>query len=135
MSAPPTQTTFQFPDTKSSAGPPPPGGTTGLHGGGGAVASPGSALDTSKSSNMPGGAPSASHFLGAAASQDDVGTFNGGSYRVSHRDSNSIVTIQLAMGCPLVAKPGSSTLLLLSANGLQSFLAVLQHPTFKFAKM
>lgn len=37
---------------------------------------------------------------------DDVGTFNGGSYRISHRDSNTIVTIQLAMGCPLTAKPG-----------------------------
>jgi uncharacterized protein (TIGR00266 family) len=37
---------------------------------------------------------------------DDVGTFNGGSYRISHRDCNTIVTIQLAMGCPLTAKPG-----------------------------
>lgn len=35
-----------------------------------------------------------------------MGTFNGGSYRVSHRDTNSIVTIQLAMGCPLTVKPG-----------------------------
>lgn len=38
---------------------------------------------------------------------DDVGTFNGGSYRISHRDSNSIVTIQLAVGAPLEAKPGT----------------------------
>ncbi|KAK9782709.1 putative Altered inheritance of mitochondria protein 24, mitochondrial [Seiridium cardinale] len=37
---------------------------------------------------------------------DDVGTFNGGSYRISHRDCNTIITIQLAMGCPLDAKPG-----------------------------
>ncbi|KAI0472707.1 tryptophan RNA-binding attenuator protein-like domain-containing protein [Xylariaceae sp. FL0804] len=37
---------------------------------------------------------------------DDVGTFNGGSYRISHRDCNTIVTVQLAMGCPLSAKPG-----------------------------
>lgn len=37
---------------------------------------------------------------------DDVGTFNGGSYRISHRDCNTIVTIQLAMGCPLTARPG-----------------------------
>jgi hypothetical protein len=35
-----------------------------------------------------------------------VGTFNGGSYRISHRDSNSLLTLQLAMGCPLTAKPG-----------------------------
>ncbi|PKY08045.1 DUF124-domain-containing protein [Aspergillus campestris IBT 28561] len=40
-------------------------------------------------------------------SQDDTGTFNGGSYRISHRDSNSIVTLQLAVGCPIEAKPGS----------------------------
>lgn len=40
------------------------------------------------------------------ANVDDVGTFNGGSYRISHRDTNSILTMQLAMGCPLSAKPG-----------------------------
>jgi len=38
---------------------------------------------------------------------DDVGTFNGGSYRISHRDSNTLLTLQLAMGCPLTAKPGA----------------------------
>ena len=43
----------------------------------------------------------------APPSADDVGTFNGGSYRISHRDSNTVLTIQLAMGCPLQAKPGS----------------------------
>lgn len=47
------------------------------------------------------GAPSA-----AAATLDDVGTFNGGSYRISHRDCNTIITLQLAHGCPLNAKPG-----------------------------
>ncbi|KAI0150968.1 duf124 domain-containing protein [Pestalotiopsis sp. NC0098] len=41
-----------------------------------------------------------------SATVDDVGTFNGGSYRISHRDCNTIITIQLAMGCPLDAKPG-----------------------------
>lgn len=55
---------------------------------------------------MPGGAPPQGHFTGASATIDDVGTFNGGSYRISHRDSNTIVTIQLAVGCPLEAKPG-----------------------------
>jgi uncharacterized protein (AIM24 family) len=55
---------------------------------------------------MPGGAPPQGHFVGASATVDDVGTFNGGSYRISHRDSNTIVTIQLAVGCPLTAKPG-----------------------------
>ncbi|KAL5359987.1 tryptophan RNA-binding attenuator protein-like domain-containing protein [Aspergillus floccosus] len=40
-------------------------------------------------------------------SQDEVGTFNGGSYRISHRDTNSILTLQLATGCPIEAKPGA----------------------------
>lgn len=39
---------------------------------------------------------------------DDVGTFNGGSYRISHRDTNSILTIQLAVLCPLTVKPGTN---------------------------
>lgn len=58
-------------------------------------------------SPMPGGAPAIGQFVGAGATQqDDVGTFNGGSYRISHRDTNSILTLQLAMGCPITAKPG-----------------------------
>lgn len=63
-------------------------------------------LNTSRSSTMPGGAPPPGHFVGASATVDDVGTFNGGSYRISHRDSNTMVTIQLAMGCPLQVRPG-----------------------------
>lgn len=55
---------------------------------------------------MPGGAPPPGHFVGASATIDDVGTFNGGSYRISHRDCNTIVTLQLAIGCPLTVKPG-----------------------------
>ncbi|OCK90841.1 DUF124-domain-containing protein [Cenococcum geophilum 1.58] len=56
---------------------------------------------------MPGGAPAQVHFMGAGnTTQDDVGTFNGGSFRISHRDTNTILTIQLAAGCPIVAKPG-----------------------------
>lgn len=48
-----------------------------------------------------------SGFTGAGSTTaDDVGTFNGGSYRVSHRDTNTIITVQLAMGCPLTVKPG-----------------------------
>ena len=64
-------------------------------------------LNSNQASQMPGGAPAPGHFTGAMATQDDVGTFNGGSYRISHRDSNTIITIQLAMGCPLAAKPGT----------------------------
>jgi hypothetical protein len=56
---------------------------------------------------LQGGAPPAAHFVGPATLQDDVGTFNGGSYRVSHRDSNTILTLQLAVGCPITAKPGA----------------------------
>ena len=53
------------------------------------------------------GVPQGGGFVGTqATAQDDVGTFNGGSYRISHRDTNSILTIQLAMGCPITAKPG-----------------------------
>ncbi|KAJ5475516.1 hypothetical protein N7539_007803 [Penicillium diatomitis] len=53
------------------------------------------------------GAPTPGQFVGAqATNEDNVGTFNGGSYRISHRDSNSLLTIQLAVGCPLKAKPG-----------------------------
>lgn len=63
-------------------------------------------LNSNQSSQMPGGAPAQGHFTGASATQDDVGTFNGGSYRISHRDNNTILTLQLAMGCPLHAKPG-----------------------------
>ncbi|KAL8830806.1 MAG: hypothetical protein Q9191_001236 [Dirinaria sp. TL-2023a] len=63
-------------------------------------------FNADQSSQMPGGAPSAAHFVGVSATQDDVGTFNGGSYRISHRDSNTILTLQLAKLCPLHAKPG-----------------------------
>lgn len=64
-------------------------------------------LNTNQSSQMPGGAPAQGHFIGAGATtQDDIGTFNGGSYRISHRNTNTILTLQLAMGCPLHAKPG-----------------------------
>lgn len=60
-----------------------------------------------RQSTMPGGAPPQGQFIGAGATVDDVGTFNGGSYRISHRDTNTIVTIQLAMGCPVTVKPGA----------------------------
>ncbi|KAK3685481.1 tryptophan RNA-binding attenuator protein-like domain-containing protein [Podospora appendiculata] len=53
------------------------------------------------------GAPAAGQFSGVSTVVDDVGTFNGGSYRISHRDCNTILTIQLAIGCPLEAKPGT----------------------------
>lgn len=63
--------------------------------------------NTSDAANLASGAPPAGTFVGAGAVVDDVGTFNGGSYRISHRDSNTILTIQLAIGCPLQAKPGA----------------------------
>ncbi|KKA31250.1 hypothetical protein TD95_002738 [Thielaviopsis punctulata] len=44
---------------------------------------------------------------GAHSVFDDVGLFNGGSFRISHRDCNTILTIQLAAGAPLSAHPGA----------------------------
>lgn len=70
---------------------------------------PASPPATAAIEKIPGSAPPTGQFVGVVATnQDDVGTFNGGSYRISHRDTNSLLTIQLAMGCPLVAKPGNS---------------------------
>jgi hypothetical protein len=43
-----------------------------------------------------------------AAIQDCVGNFNGGSYRIDHRDCNSLLTLMLAAGCPVQAKPGDN---------------------------
>lgn len=58
--------------------------------------------------HLPGGAPPAGQFVGAgAANEDSTGTFNGGSYRVSHRDTNSLLTVQLAIGAPFIARPGA----------------------------
>lgn len=64
---------------------------------------------------MGAGAPAS--FMGVqSTTQDDVGTFNGGSYRISHRDSNTIITLQLAFGCPLIVKPGKSTPIAMTAG-------------------
>ncbi|KAK4191204.1 tryptophan RNA-binding attenuator protein-like domain-containing protein [Podospora australis] len=65
-------------------------------------------LDPASSANTMLGAPGAGQFVGATATiVDDVGTFNGGSYRISHRDCNTVLTVQLAIGCPLDARPGA----------------------------
>ncbi|KAI9742707.1 MAG: hypothetical protein M1818_003848 [Claussenomyces sp. TS43310] len=114
----PTQTSFEKPPLGGSPGPqltndgtqafekpPPSGGLVGNHEG--SYPDEQTALNTSQPANLFAGAPPAGHFVGASTTQDDVGTFNGGSYRISHRDSNTIVTIQLAFGCPLSVKPGA----------------------------
>ncbi|KAM4055833.1 mitochondrial biogenesis [Hirsutella rhossiliensis] len=44
---------------------------------------------------------------GTGVAADDVGNFHGGSYRISHRDSNTVLSVNLAGGCPLDAKPGA----------------------------
>ncbi|PHH53947.1 hypothetical protein CFIMG_002964RA [Ceratocystis fimbriata CBS 114723] len=54
-----------------------------------------------------GPADSLGGFSGAHSVSDDTGIFNGGSFRISHRDCNSILTIQLAFGAPLIARPGA----------------------------
>lgn len=96
----PQQSQYQFPPEKQPLGPPPDHHEQHYE----EYDQP--PLDTSNVNNLDHGAPSAGHFVGASATQDDVGTFNGGSYRISHRDTNSILTLQLAVGCPLTAKPG-----------------------------
>ncbi|KAK3370319.1 tryptophan RNA-binding attenuator protein-like domain-containing protein [Podospora didyma] len=63
--------------------------------------------DTTAAASLIAGAPVAGQFVGASAVVDDVGTFNGGSYRISHRDCNTILTVQLAIGCPLDARSGA----------------------------
>lgn len=64
------------------------------------------------------GIPQGGQFVGVQATPqgDDVGTFNGGSYRISHRDTNSILTIQLAVGCPITARPGAMIAMSPSVN-------------------
>ncbi|EKG10260.1 hypothetical protein MPH_12642 [Macrophomina phaseolina MS6] len=92
---PPPQSGSPFPVEKATP-PPQPGQLQHAH-----------TFNSNAPAHMPGGAPAAGHFVGAGATQDDVGTFNGGSYRISHRDTNTILTVQLAMGCPLTARPGA----------------------------
>jgi len=69
-------------------------------------------------SQMIAGVPQGGQFVGVQATPqgDDVGTFNGGSYRISHRDTNSILTIQLAVGCPITARPGAMIAMSPSVN-------------------
>ena len=110
---PPTRNSPPLPEKQHStqqtySEPPPPAGHVGGHPSYSQPSTtPEKPLNSSQPSQMPGGAPAAGHFVGAMATQDDIGTFNGGSYRISHRDSNTILTLQLAMGCPLNAKPGT----------------------------
>lgn len=66
---------------------------------------PPSTLKSNRPDSMSDGAPPASHFT-SQHNVDDVGQFNGGAYRISHRDTNTILTVQLAIGAPLHAKAG-----------------------------
>jgi hypothetical protein len=83
--------------------------------------SPALSYPTEKAAAANGGAlvaatPPAMDAARVAAAQlataDDVGSFNGGAYRISHRNTNSIVTVQLAIGCPLHVKSGEDRLAL-----------------------
>jgi uncharacterized protein (AIM24 family) len=80
------------------------------------------ALETNLSTDLFAGRPPAIQFVGAGESQDDIGTFNGGSYRISHRDTNTVLTIQLAIGCPLTAKSGKLSLWLQTTNNANATL-------------
>jgi hypothetical protein len=66
---------------------------------------PSSTLKSNRPDSMSGGGPAASHFT-SQHNVDDVGQFNGGAYRISHRDTNTILTVQLAIGAPLHVKAG-----------------------------
>jgi hypothetical protein len=45
-------------------------------------------------------------FIGAKATEDDAETFNGGSYQIGHRDTNTLLTVQLAKGRPITVRSG-----------------------------
>ncbi|KAK2759771.1 hypothetical protein FQN54_002505 [Arachnomyces sp. PD_36] len=126
---PPQQQNLNYPPppnqqpspSHAAAYPPPPSGTPGV----GATPPPGAPQMSPQGAPQQMSYPPPQNFQqqhqqqppqqqaqqpqGAAlgSTQDDVGTFNGGSFRISHRDTNSILTLQLAMGCPVVAKPGA----------------------------
>ncbi|KAI2639034.1 DUF124-domain-containing protein [Hypomontagnella submonticulosa] len=112
---PPTQPTQHVAlPIRNDAAPTPPSGAAPAYGD--VVSNPPEGFPNEKAQSILGTGPPHAHttstggaapFQGAAAATlDDVGTFNGGSYRISHRDCNTIITIQLAMGCPINAKPG-----------------------------
>ena len=44
---------------------------------------------------------------GQAATQADHGNFQGGSYTVTHRDTNAVLTIDIAQGAAVKSKPGA----------------------------
>ncbi|KZN87260.1 Uncharacterized protein EN45_058180 [Penicillium chrysogenum] len=78
---------------------------------------------------MPGGAPAYGQFVGTHSTyQDDVGVFNGGSYRISHRDTNSLLTLQLAVGCPLTVRPGAMI-------AMSPTITLRGHVSFSFKKL
>ncbi|TKX20897.1 hypothetical protein C1H76_6934 [Elsinoe australis] len=73
-------------------------------------------------------APSATQSVAPASSPDDVGTFNGGSYRISHRSTNTLLTLQLAINCPLIVRPGVMI-------GMSSTITVSGSVKFNFKKL
>ncbi len=48
----------------------------------------------------------ARHFVGAGPMVDEAGEFSGGIFTVSHRDANTILTIQLKSTSRITARPG-----------------------------
>jgi hypothetical protein len=69
-------------------------------------------LDTSQIANMVAGVLQEEYFFkGARDTDDNVGTFNRRSYRISYRDTNILLMFQLAIGYPLTVKSGRLSLL------------------------
>ena len=71
------------------------------------------------SSATQGAPPQAQQQQVSGAISDMLGTFDGkkGSYRIDHRDCNTLLTLQLAdMGCLVYGKPGTHTFVCLRLN-------------------
>ncbi|KAK4122502.1 DUF124-domain-containing protein [Parathielavia appendiculata] len=91
-------------------------------------------IDPTGTPSMIMGAPPAGQFMGAGTTVvDDVGTFNGGSYRISHRDCNTVLTVQLAIGCPLEARPGRKSLTRDTGSMIAMSPSIVLKGSYKFS--
>ncbi|KAI5805805.1 DUF124 domain-containing protein [Geopyxis carbonaria] len=82
--------------------PPPAGGAQAQH-----HAPPITQTAFDPSRQGPPSAPQTTTTPSGNAITDTLGSFNGGSYRIDHRDCNTLLTLQLSHGCAVTAKPGA----------------------------
>lgn len=57
--------------------------------------------------NIPESKNRVHHFVGLGAAVEEAGEFNGGCFTVSHRDANTILSIELKPSCRIIARPGA----------------------------